>query len=150
MPVTTEDVEEGVKQLWTGNATLAALVAAPIIGRIPDAQTSPYTSLTVTDKDADPNAGGAYFQKFLIEFKTWDEAGAANAGAIKVAIENVFSSLVATSPIAVRTVLTLASGRTLAILRSLKQPGTLNEDPATQKGQAVKVSEDKYEFLCQG
>ena len=146
MSVTTEDIQEAVKQLWNASTTLSdpttGLVKSLIMGRVSDRGTSPYTSLKVTDGATKLTAGSPYLQTFTVEFKTWSETGAVNAGAIKAAIEEVFRMG--------RTVLTLTSPRTLTILHSIKVPGGLDEDPATQQSQAVKVSTDRFEFLCQG
>lgn len=150
--VTTEDVEEGVAQLWNAAPAITALVTGGLIlGRVQQAAGSPYTSYKVEDGEiVVREAQGGYLQKFKVTFKTWDQAGAANAGPIKVAIEGVFSSLAQSSPLTSRKVLTLASTRTLAILESQKVPGGLDEDEATQQAQAVKIATDAYEFLCQG
>lgn len=143
MSVTTEDVQEAVKQLWNGNETLAGLVPTLIMGRVPDGQAAPYTSFTVRDGKVQMTAQGTYLAWFTLEFKTWDQAGAANTGPIKLAIEAVFS-------ISNHPTLTLANGRELTILHGIKMPGGLDEDAATQQGQAVKISSDRFEFLCQG
>ncbi len=148
MSVTSEDVQEAVKQLWNANATLSdastGLVKSLIMGRVPDAATAPYATFKITESGQLVRTGtGGYLQTFTVEFKTWAEAGAVIAGAIKVAIESCFG-------IQARTVLTLASGRTIAILHSVKVPGALDEDETTRQGQAVKMATDRFELLCQG
>ncbi len=146
MSVTAEDIQEAAKQLWNADATLSnattGLVKSLIMGNVPDRALSPYTSLKVTDAATRLSSQTAYKQTFTLEFKTWSETGAVNAGAIKVAIENVFRMG--------KTTLTLTSGRTLKILHSIKAPGSFEDDPATQQAQPVKVSTDRFELLCQG
>jgi hypothetical protein len=146
MSVTTEDIAEAVTQLWADAAALSdpttGLVKSMVMGRVPDQAVSPYASFKVTDGAVNRNATFAYMQAFTVEFKTWDESGAANAGAIKAAIETAF--------VLGHTVLSLGSGRTLNILHSIKAPGALEEDEATRQSQAVKISTDRFEFLCQG
>lgn len=147
MSVTTEDVAEAVKQLWNANATLSdpstGLVKSLIFGRVPDRSASPYAAFTVKDGPVALNSQTAYLQTFIVEIKTWTEAGAVNAGEIKAQVEAVFV-------IRPRTVLTLGSGRTLALLTSRKQPGEFTEDDKTQQAQSVKVSTDRFELFCQG
>ncbi len=146
MAVTAEDIQEAVKQLWNADATLSnvttGLVKSLIMGRATDRATSPYTTLKVTDAPVQLTSQAAYMQTFTLEFRTWSETGAVNAGAIKVAIETVFRMG--------RTVLPLTSGRTLVILHSIKAPGALEQDPATQQSQPVNVATDRFEILCQG
>ncbi len=146
MSVTAEDIQEAVKQLWNADSTLSnattGLVKSLIMGRATDRAESPYTTMKVTDAPVQLTSQTAYMQTFTLEFKTWSETGAVNAGAIKVAIENVFRMG--------RTVLTLGSTRTLVILHSIKAPGAFEDDPATQQSQPVKVSTDRFEILCQG
>lgn len=141
MAVTTEDVQEGVKMLWALSGTLAAI---PLIqGRQTDQATSPYASFAVKEGATQRTSSPQYFQIFTAELKVWDEAGAADLAAIKLAIEAAFVLLV-------RTVLVLPSTRSLAILHSVKVPGGLEEDTATAKAKSVKVSTDRFELLCQG
>lgn len=151
MAVTTEDIAEAVKQLWAAATTLSnpttGLVKSIIMGRVPDpaanAVASPYTSFKVTDGLTQRIATNGYLQTFTVEFKTWDETGAADLGPIKVAIEAAFTKNT-------RTALTLASTRALAILHSVKMPGALEEDEATKNNKSVKVTTDRFEILCQG
>jgi hypothetical protein len=150
MSVTTEDVQEAVKLLWNEDGTLTGLVTSLIFGRVPDAGVSPYTSFTVADGPVQMSSGAAYLQKFTVEFKTWDEAGAQDAGPIKAAIEALFCTNQPGSATATRLVLTLPSGRTIAILSGIKVPGAMEEDQATRQSKAVKISTDRIEFLCQG
>lgn len=138
MSVTTEDVMEGVKLLWTGS--LPALIE----GRIPLNQASPYTTFEVEDGDIVREAQGGSLIKFLATFKTWDEAGNADVGVIKAAIEAAFT-------ITTRTVLTLPSGRTLQIMDCVKVPGgNIKQDDATKQSKAVAISTDRVQFFCQG
>lgn len=157
MSVTTEDVAEAVKVLWNANSTLTELVTALILGRLPDpANTqitigSPYSTYTVTDGPQTRMAGAAYFQAFTVEVTTYDETGAADLGGIKRAIEETLGPVNSEGGgIAPGTGVSLPSGRTLRVMYSLKKPGSLSEDPATQRGQAVKTSKDSYELTCQG
>lgn len=147
MSVTTEDVAEAVKQLWNADTILSdpttGLVKSLIFGRVPDRSAAPYAAFTVKDGPTKLTSGTNYLQTFVVEIKTWNEAGAVEAGAIKARIETVFV-------IRPRTVLTLGSGRTLALLTSTKQPGEFTEDDKTQQAKSVKVSTDRFEFLCQG
>ena len=157
MSVTTEDVAEGVKVLWNANTTLTGLVKGLRLGRVEDPANplntlgSPYTSFSVKDGPVTRMAGKAYLQAFTVEFTTWDEAGASDEESIKLQIEKTFGPLNSEGGgIAPGTAIALPSGRTLRVLYSLKQPGGLEEDPATQKGQAVKLTRDVFELTCQG
>jgi len=139
--VNTEDVAEGLAAMWNAAGGLPAL----ILGRVALPTAAPYTSARITDGPKTNTATGGYLQSFGIELKTWDEAGAAAAGTVKAAIE---AALTKTG----RTVLALPSGRTLQILSCLKDDGgggTLDDDEATQRAQAVKVSTDRFAMLCQ-
>ena len=146
MAVTTEDVAEAVKQLWNDNGTLTALVTSLVYGRNPQGVTAPYTAFTVRDGKVQMTSQGTYLAWFTLEFRTWVESAAAaaqNSGPIKLAIEATFS-------IANRPTITLANERQMTILHGIKQAGALEEDNATKQAQAVKVSTDRFEFLCQG
>src|SRR4051812_14205491 len=110
MSVNTEDIEEAVKQLW---AAVTPALPSLILGRVDQAASSPYTSFKVTDGPTERTATGGYLQTFTVEFRTWDETSAVHAGTVKAAIEAAFG-------IQTRTTLTLASGRTLKILHSVK------------------------------
>jgi hypothetical protein len=145
MAVTTEDVQEFVKQAWGQNATLLPimLVNGKYTGQDTD-QT--YTEFTVKDGATEFNATAPYTQLFNLEFKTWGQEGATNLGPIKLAIEAAFSLRLPAVP----TTITLPSGRTLYLMRSFKAAGELQEDDATQQGQSVMLATDRYEILCQG
>jgi hypothetical protein len=109
-----------------------------------------YTQYKVADGAKQQLATTDYLQAFAIELKTWDETGAANAGAIKLAIEQAMTVIPVSGQ--ANTTLTLPSGRSLKIISCLKADGgggTLEEDEATQRAQAVKVSTDRFEMLCQ-
>jgi hypothetical protein len=141
MIVNTEDVMEGVKLLW---AAASPALPALIEGRIPKAQASPYTTFEVEDGDIIREGQGSILAKFLVTFRTWDEAGIADAGTIKARIEAAFTILT-------RTVLTLPSTRTLQILDATKVPGGgIKQDDATTKAQAVAISTDRVQFFVQG
>ena len=148
--ITTEDILEGVKLLWDGNAILTGLVTGGLIfGRVPDGTASPYASLKVAPGEVQLNAGSAYLQQYAIELTTWDESGAAALGPIQRQLEATFSTK-GGGQLASRVTLNLPSGRTLQVLHGIKQPGTLDEDAQTQKAQSVKYSFDRFELLCQG
>ena len=143
MSVTTEDVQEGVAQIWNAATAVTSLVTSLTLGRVEQSATAPYAGYEVEDGEIVREAQGSGLLKFTVTFKTWDQTGATDAGPIKLAIEGAFT-------IRTRTVLTLASGRTLKIIDSLKHPGKLNEDEATNLGRAVKIATDVFEILCQG
>lgn len=148
MPVTTEDVQEAVKVLWDQAADLTAIVPGGLIlGRVADPAAnpvaSPYTTFAVEDGAVEVAGASAYVQRFVLTFTTYDESGAVDLGLVKVQLEAAFF-------IKTRTSVALSSGRTLVILHSIKAPGGLKEDDATQQARSVKVATDKYDVLCQG
>jgi hypothetical protein len=148
MAVTTEDVQEAVKQLWNANATLSdpttGLVKSLVMGREPDAGVAPYASFMVTPGAITRTSDVTYFQAFVVEFKTWGiEGGTTALGPIQAAIDAAILSLT-------RTTLTLASTRTLTTLHRVRAPGAMEQDAATTKAQYVVISTDRFEFFCQG
>jgi hypothetical protein len=144
MSVTTEDVQEAVKQLWNANATLTGLVTSLVMGREPEAGVAPYASFLVTPGAITRTSDVTYFQVFTVEFRTWGiEGGTTALGPIQRAIDAAMMSMG-------RLTLTLASGRTLTTLHQVRVPGAMEQDTATTKAQYVVISTDRFEFFCQG
>ena len=152
--ITTEDIAEVVKVMWGQNTILVGLVPGGIIfGREPDTtvQTqSPYATFEVKDNAVAKNAGFAYVQTFGVMISTWDETGAAATGPIKQQIETTLGPWNGVSGLQPGSQVMTQSGRIIRFLQSNKQPGGLEEDKDTQRGQAVKIAKDSYDFFCQG
>lgn len=149
--ITSSDVFEVAKHLW--GTVRGLLVTRNVVGNTPGdvhlgratetENARLYASAKVTEGSPLWTATASYLQPFTLEMRLWSDTAAESTGEIGRLMDSVFN-------VRTRTTYSLNNSQQLAVLHSLRQPGSLEQDESRKEAKDVLVLAQRYEMLIQG